>query len=485
MRVIPPEQRMIAVPDADGDAAGLLDLQYVRDVLGFGLRSIARHRRAVITIFCSVMALALAALVLMPRQYLTQTSLFAQRNFVMPALGNPRRTVPMESDAPTRLARETVMKRENLVAIIKQTSLLDTWDSTRPLVLRFKDAVVRLLPGEPSQEDRINALVGTLERRMWVNADEGTVTIGVLWSDPNTAYRIIDAAQRNFIEERHASEVATIQESITILEEQATNVRTAIEQGYRELRRETPVADLPVAPRRNRAAEEKIASLQSTLTAKRLAIADLEAFTRRRLAELQARLSEQRNTYGPRHPALASTEQSIQQLSVDSPQLVQLRQEEQRLVAELRGLGVDANAAGQPATSAGFDQSLARAAIASLSRAREDSVRAERASYLRARIQMSENEYEDLLQRLQGARIELETARAAFKYRYGVITPPQVPKRAMSPKPVLFIAGGFVLAVMMAVFAAVAIDVGGGRVIESWQAERLLGLKVLREVNAP
>jgi hypothetical protein len=42
-----------------------------------------------------------------------------------------------------------------------------------------------------------------------------------------------------------------------------------------------------------------------------------------------------------------------------------------------------------------------------------------------------------------------------------------------------------VLATLLAVFVAVAVDVGGGRVLEPWQVERVLGLPVLAEVGAP
>ena len=37
--------------------------------------------------------------------------------------------------------------------------------------------------------------------------------------------------------------------------------------------------------------------------------------------------------------------------------------------------------------------------------------------------------YDTLLDRMNSARIELDTARAAFKYRYSIVRPPQLPKR--------------------------------------------------------
>jgi len=476
---------------APGDAGdALLDLRHARHLLGFVARSARRHRGLAIAVLAIVSAATGLAFAVMPRTYHTQTKILAQRNFMMPALGNPRRTVPLESDAPTRLATEAVMRRENLVAIVKQTNLLDEWRATRAPALRLKDWVVSLVAGPPSDEDQLDALIGTLEKRMYVVADEGTVVIGIHWPDANGAFRIVESAQRNFLEGRHASEVATIGESIGILEGHAATVHETIERSYADLRRQAPApaaapARAPAPPVRSAAAAADVASLRATLSAKRLAIADLEGYQRRRLAELQTLFTEQKNTYGPAYPALANTRRSIEELSTPSPQLAELRRDERELTLQLRRRGADANdAAAAAAASGGMDPLLARAAIASFERVANDSTRAERESYIRTRLKIAENEYEDLLQRLEAARIELETARAAFKYRYGVVSPAQVPKKPVQPKPALFLAGGLVLGALLALFVAVAVDVGGGRVLEPWQVERALGLRVLAEVGA-
>ena len=93
--------------------------------------------------------------------------LLAQRNTLMPALGNPGRTVPPEADAPTRAAAEAVLRRDNLLSLMKQTDLLNRWDGAGPWLLRFKDRVMD--PGAPpSEEERINAMIGFLEERLTV-----------------------------------------------------------------------------------------------------------------------------------------------------------------------------------------------------------------------------------------------------------------------------------------------------------------------------
>ncbi len=47
----------------------------------------------------------------------------------------------------------------------------------------------------------------------------------------------MDAAQQNFLEQRHTAEVSTIAETIAILEGHASNLHEAIESSVEDLRR--------------------------------------------------------------------------------------------------------------------------------------------------------------------------------------------------------------------------------------------------------
>ena len=74
---------------------------------------------------------------------------------------------------------------------------------------------------------------------------------------------------------------------------------------------------------------------------------------------------------------------------------------------------------------------------------------------------------------------------AAFKYRYSVVRPAQRPKKADKPNvPIMLAMGGFA-ATALAVLAAVLADVRTGKVLESWQVSRLIGVPVIAEVNRP
>ena len=90
--------------------------------------------------------------------------------------------------------------------------------------------------------------------------------------------------------------------------------------------------------------------------------------------------------------------------------------------------------------------------------------------------------YDVLLERIESARIELDTARAAFKYRYGIIRPPTFPRRPEKPKVPLVIAAGIIAALALGTVAAALADLLSGKILEPWQMSRGLGLPVLGEI---
>jgi uncharacterized protein involved in exopolysaccharide biosynthesis len=77
----------------------------------------------------------------------------------------------------------------------------------------------------------------------------------------------------------------------------------------------------------------------------------------------------------------------------------------------------------------------------------------------------------------------MEASQAAFKYRYNVLSPPQMPKQARTPKPAQVLGAGLVGGLLLAVLACVVADVRSGRVQETWQVDRKLGLPVLARTD--
>jgi hypothetical protein len=470
---------------ADPDDFQLIDVEQLKDWTRFVLHALGRRKLLAFTVALLTLAATAGLLATMPRTYRIEAQLLAQRNTLMPALGNPSRTIPLEADSPTRAAAETVLRRDNLVSLIKQTDLFNRWNQTRPWLFRLKDRVTNLM-GAPTEEERLNAMIGLLEQRLVVTKAESTVTIAIDWPEAELGYRLVDTAVQNFLEQRHTLEISTIAETISILEGHATNLREAIDAALDDLKRshESSSArareEAPPVPRRDPAQEAikaEAAQVKVMLEAKRRAVNDLDEFRRRRLAELQAELAQQRAVYADAHPAVAKLLQSIEALQEDSPQLNALRKDEHDLVLEYDKLASRRPEGIVPPSGS------ARSAEGSLRRrAGELSTEEVSNDYGRTRLRFAMEKYDGLMERIESARIELDTARAAFKYRYSIVRPPTLPKRPVKPQVPLVVVAGVMAAMALATIAAALADLRSGRVLELWQVQRGLGLPILGQV---
>ena len=479
------------------ESADLFDYALARAFVGFCFGAVRRHWLLALGSFALVAGAAGGALAVMPKTYHTEVRILTARNQVMTGLANPGRAVPRDADAPTQAASELVLRHDNLVALTKQTNLLDQWDGSRAPAVAAKDWIVGLVRGPPSEEDRLNALVGVLEKRLKVSTgDGGTVTIEIDWPNAQMAYQLVDAAQQNFIETRHAIEVSTITEAISILEWHASSMREGVQSTLEDLRRAREAAT-PAKPgekpavrrievRARPAPDQELTQAKAMLAARQRALADLEDYRRKRLVELQSVLSEQTATYAPAHPLVIATQESIAALSKDSPQTDALKREVKDLEREVSSREPRPDAAAASAAVAAAPSVERQEAITEARRevsAGKDREEEPSIEYLRAQLKVAIDKHQDLLGRIDGARIELDTARAAFKYRYSVIRPAQVPKNVESPKPAVVLGGGVFAAVLLALFASVASDLRTGRIVEAWQVEKLLGVPVLAEVK--
>ncbi len=508
-------------PEGEDDGEGGFDLARLKQLLGFFARAARRHPTLAITtaVFVSLMAIAAAAL--MPRSYSTDVRIMAQRNLVLPALGNPRRAVPNDADNPTRGVADTIMKRDNIVALVKQLNLVDRWDSTRPSALRLKDALSAKIFGPLDEERKLQALVGMLETRLMVQTDLDSVTITVDWSSPDIAYELVTAVQKNFLEARYDAEIAVISEAISILEARAKgeseNVDTALgaltklEQQRRgggppaapssaasnELSLRAPgAAPAPPAPapvplqRRTTPApsgSSADASLTEALEEKRRQIKQLEDDQRRRLAEAQSKLSEVQVTLGPLHPTVLDLQQKIEALRQPPPELLARKEEERAIAHQIAEATAAASRDPAQRWQPVFPRPIAAATASSdvgmnmLLATRDDATTA----YARQRLQAASFEYTELLNRIDSAKIELDVARASFKYRYSVVRPPSVPSRPRKPNVPLIVFGGIAGAILLGILLSGIRDIASGRFIEVWQVERRLKLPVLGDVNLP
>ena len=289
------------------------------------------------------------------------------------------------------------------------------------------------------------------------------------------AYRLVEAALQNFLEARHVQEITAIDEVISLLQARASSLREQLDAVLEDVQRATPAPDAAVPRRTRRAESEETVRLRSMLEAKQRAIRDVEEFRRKRLADLHAQLEEKRGVYSDAYPSVVSLRQDIEGLSRESPQIATLRQEEAKLRAEYSArYGREAPVYGReaPSETVGGSIGLRRGSR------REDDESPDQAE----RVRDARFAYQRMLERINSAQVELDAARAGYKYRYAVIWPAQVPKRPLS-QPAKVLGLGTLASLLLAVLAAVVAELRAGRIVERWQIERTLELPVLAELR--
>jgi uncharacterized protein involved in exopolysaccharide biosynthesis len=464
-------------PEPEHD--GIIDFAGLRDDVSFVLHAPLRHPRIAAGCLAFVLVVAAASSLVFRDIYQVQASLLAQRNPVMLVLSNPGLARGADWDAPTRAARETVLRRDNLIALCEQTGFVDRYLANRSPLGRFRAGLGEYLSGKKeSRADIKEGLADTLQTKLWVSVGpEGTVTFTFEWPDKEIAYQVVEAAMQNFLEARHASEVSVLGDSIALLEASATKLQRELDTSLTDVERKERARPRPtqrraVSPAVSSNDDEEVARLKSTLVARKRALVDLEEFRQRRLAELNSQLAQKEAIYAERHPEVVSTKQSIAGLLQTSPSAEGLRLEIKELEKALSLRGVVGAAAAAGNSSADFPAYLLdpRAGLEG------DDVRYE---YDRSRLRFLREQYSSVLQRLSSAKLELETAQAAFKYRYSVITPPAYPKGPKRPYTLLRILGGLFGGVALALFVCTAVDLKSGRIHEEWEIRRHLGLPVL------
>lgn len=495
----------------DGEEEGF-DLEGVKDKLGFVLRAPRRHPKLASAVFVVVAGLGLAVAATMPRTYSAQAKLLGQVNRLVPALSNPNSAIPRD-DNPIRDVSDQILRRDNLVALAKEANLVERTAASRTLPLRIKDWVTTF--GEPaSNEDKLRGQVAVLEKKLTVSTIDNTVLIGVDWSDPKTAYDLVNLVQKNFLSARYDDQVAMISDAIAVLEEHAKaeveEIGATLEE-YRKIQggalaagpapAALPAAQRgPVALSAGRARPVSAGAsvvdpeLAAALEEKHRQVRAVEDERARELEALRGQLSQAELTLTPQHPTVIALQQKVDALSLSDPRLSQLKSEERAIVAQIAQLAPrsvapapQASGAGQSAPPpAAYAQaqavgapSPAAAAAPSIPVIDTDP----RTQLVRSKLEAAIRRYQDVMSRIDAANIELDIARTTFKYRYTVITPAEVPRGPKKPIVAIVALSSVVGGLLLALLLAAVADLASGRIVEEWQVRRRLDLEVLGEVD--
>jgi uncharacterized protein involved in exopolysaccharide biosynthesis len=491
---------------ADGDDEEGLDLEKLKELAGFVVRAGRRHRTLAVMIFLTVAGLGLTAAATMPKTYSAQVKILAQASSGMRTLSGSNQDMN-RVDEPTKNVASMIMRHDNLVALVKQADLADRFDEARAPALRLKDWVVTWLFGPPSDEDKLRILVATLEKKVDIFADETTLVITVDWPNPQMAFDIATLLQKNFLEARYDSDLAVINDSIAVLQEHAKagdeKVQAALVEYQKAAAAAPPPSQLSAAspawrgyvasaPRPNGAPNAGTPAadpgVSLALEEVRLKIRALEQERQVLLDSLKQQLAQAQLTMMPKHPTVIALQQKVDAMAQPSPELLRLRDEERALSAQVAAAAPSASiAAPPPQAPPVFGQHAMAEASPSPSVPGALQVRPGvedgPTRLAQSRLQSAIEAYESSVARIDAANVELDIMRRAYKYRYTILSPAELPSKPKKPVAQIVGAASVVGAGVLAFLFAALSDVLGGRVIEPWQVRRRLKLEVLGEID--
>jgi uncharacterized protein involved in exopolysaccharide biosynthesis len=491
----------------DDEKTGFVQAELIASYFAFAGRAIRARRLLSAAIFFCLAAITIGLVSIWPRTYHCEMKLMVQRTDML--------TVHGEKGEGLKSIAETIARHENLEAIVKQADVVKTWAMRRPPALRLKDSIMSLLHGEMSEADKTSMLVATLESRLSLTATDSTLTIGVDWPDPQMAARLVDTTYSNFLQMRHGVEVSTIAELIAILEGHATQLREEIDgiadqvQKLTEERSkssarsaapapdasQTPQAPQRPAPRPRLMPDEELPRLKTTLELKQSTLKQLQEDRKRRVIELEAKLTEMKARYTPAYPAVVDLERQVAAMSEDTGEIASLKSSVDQLEAEIKArnsayLGggsvrPDSPRGANPASTAGGADAPPAAGplptdIMQLVQSSAEGLDPAIAAQFRYVV----GKYTTVRDQISTARIDLDTAQAAFRHRYKVVMPAEVPLQPIKPKALVMVAGGLIFGLFLALLTPVALELRRGRIIEKWQVAQI-ELPVLAELRFP
>ncbi|MET0592222.1 MAG: Wzz/FepE/Etk N-terminal domain-containing protein [Polyangiaceae bacterium] len=485
-------------PEENDGSVGISPQEWIK----FVLSAARRHKLLGIASLVVVASLGIAISIAIPPIYEANAKILVSQSALATAvLSNPNRQLPNVD--PMRGVSDITMTRDNMEAIIRETGLIDHWFATRSPLLKAKDWLWSMVVGPIPEADKMRALIGVLETRLSVKAEDATtIKIEVFWGDKEMVVRLAKATRDKFLQARVGEETAVISAAIGVIEDELKRASEAIEPALgsvvraREKAKDAragvpstsadagaPQAGETAAPAPStfvRAAPAKPAGPDPAVSAKlaeiRQAQRNVQEPWQRRLTELRVQLADLRSQYGTAHPLVVQQEAKIKDGMIEPAELVALRQEERDLISRIESGQVS------PAdAAAGRWVPTARAGAATPSAPvllEEDP----EVSAARQKLMSAVSKYDELKNRLDAARIELTTTEIAFKYRYVVVAEPELPRKPIKPNRPMLILASLAGGILAGLLAGAIRELTSGRIVESWQVKQI-GLPLLADVH--
>lgn len=447
-------------------------------------RSASRRKGLSAIMILIGIALTVVAAMLAPRTYGVEGRILVTRTQTLGGAAGAA-AFPQTGDEQKALAKEyveQVMARDNIIAIVQQTKLVDRWDSMRQPHRRLIDKMnEKLGTPMPTDDQKFEALVRMIEARLRVDVDATTVTFGLDWTEPESARDIVQAAVDNFQKKRFQVEVGVLPEQLRATQQKVDEKRKQVGDLF-EKWQAAEAAKNPTKPgTRMVATTREIAVVEAggdPAVAKKLElvradIAAREEGKKQRLMELNNKLSEMQATYAPGHPDMIALKANIASTQQDPPELQSLRAQERSLAAEYEA-SKNRPAGTKKETVMVAQPGQTDTGVPITPRSAEDL----KGMYELARTQYGEMQYE-----LEKKKAEQQSAELTFKNRYSVTKPPEVP--GAPKKPVSLIAGivGLLATIAFALFVASLADRFSGVFFEPRDVRDRLGLPVFANMR--
>jgi uncharacterized protein involved in exopolysaccharide biosynthesis len=434
-----------------------------RAAAGLVWRGLVQYRWSVLLLAVVFGAVGVGAAKVTPRMYSAETRLLVRTNPVMPALAHPKRAVPVMENL-TQSAGELVHNRQSIVTMIERFDLLARWDRDRPPALRLKDWVMASISGPVNDEARMEALIEVVARRVTVTVEDQTIRVRAAWTDPKTTLDLANGALDAFLAGRRRIDVDAIAETYTILEQSAEAMRVDLEQrvSAAELAARVASSVRPSAPVVDRAVPavrpDPLAAPRTRVLDARARVTTLAEQHAAQRRTLEASLADLLTRATDRHPDVVTLRRQVA-ASAEEPEALRTARVEasEAWRAFVAGGGSEIDLAG-PAVVVPVAAVRSDAGVNVTRILEEDGA----TLYSRSLLKSSIAAYQDLLERLGNTRLELETAKAAFDFKYTVIVPARLPKKADSPNGLVLMVAAMVAGVGLGVSRAIFL---------SWRAQ--------------
>ena len=466
----------------------------VRERVSEAARS-ARRRKGlsfVVVMICG--ALTVLGAIFAPRNYEVEATVLVAKTTAITGGAPQQFDSPEAARAQAKEYEQQIMAKDNIIAIVREKRLVERWDDMRQPHRRLIDKVNRKLgKPAPGDDEKFEALVNNINGRMRVFVDANTVVIKLEWSAPEAARDIMDAAVKNFLEARFQSEVGVIPERLKILEAGVTQAHKDLEASATELNRliklqdpkkaTVTVAALPhgVIAKPQIDETQVDPALRAKLENVRNQINVLQEAKLRRLAELNQELIQKKQTLAEGHPEIIALKQTIAATEQDPPQLASLKVQEAQILQEIAQKQKEQRDAAQKAADAANAAANKPLPMPKPTVTEPEPVpigSAKSVQDAEVLFQTVSKKYTDLVNQLDTARLEMLMADKAFKNRYKVTHPAEVPGAPKRPVALIAIVIG-VLSTIAAVLAVASLaDRFSGIFFEPRDVRDRLGLPV-------